>query len=243
MSDYFKKYLKYKSKYLKLKKIVGGSLNEKIKNLIINEPRIINFFSDYSNLSLPEWFDTIPNKKIMLAAGDGYYKTGHNSIYIENKQIINRPLNMPTDIEFMFKLDSYTIFCCHPNYNTYGLEQNINYIKANPEIKVILCLCDLNNDFHCWKLLDLFENKINVINSHDTRLYIPGNIAHKILVKDGYCLNVVDKSNFIYKERLSSEEIQEKRFITEFKWFSKYNNRYNYPYFNCNEVSRKCTKI
>lgn len=232
MSDYSKKYLKYKLKYLKLKKIVGGSLNEEIKNLIINEPRVLDFFSDNSNLSLPEWFDTIPNKKIMLAAGDGYHIMGHNPMHIENDQVIERPKNMPTDIEFMFKLGSYTIFCCDPNYCINYLKKNIDYIKSNPEIKVILCLCDLNNYSHCLKLLNLFENKINVINTHDRRWYIPGNIAHKLLVDDGYCLNIVDKSKFEYKEGIS-----------DFKWFRKGNYSYDYPNFEFDKYSKKWIKL
>ena len=114
MSNTLKKYIKYKTKYFKLKKINGGSLNENIQKMIENEPRIINLFAE-STLSLPEWFNSIKVKKIMLAAGDGYYQNGENGMNSEeNETIIKRPQNMPTDIQFMSdeNYGSYNIFCC-----------------------------------------------------------------------------------------------------------------------------------
>ena len=95
-------------------------------------------------------------------------------------------------------------------------------------MKIILCLCNLNNDFHCWKLEDLFKNKINVINSHDPRWYIPARVAYEILVEGGYCLRVIYK-NLIYKENITEDDLKQSfnPYINYFKWFTKYNFGYD----------------
>lgn len=174
---------------------------------------------------------------------------------MESIDNIQRPVNMPTDVEFMFKLGKYNIFCCHPLYSS-GLEKNINFIIQNPTIPIILCLCDLDNDFDCWKLVDLFENKINLINTHDTRYYIPSNIAYRILVSGGRCLRVRETGqNYVeeltprqihYNEKLKSENIYKGYYVTDSKWFDKFNFGYIKPKFTCTVINVRiemvCTK-
>jgi hypothetical protein len=252
--NYHQKYLKYKKKYLNLKNQLGGRelTDEEIVKLnninqqIENEPRVLNFFNENIELVLPNFF--INNQehyqnKMMLAAGDGFYINRSNSFIDEFSRSIQRPENMPTDIEFMYKIGKYNIFCCHPLYNQSSLEKNINFIKENPTIPIILCLCDLNNDLDCWKLVDLFTNKINLINTHDSRFYIPANIAYRILIPGGKCIGIRETKNIYvenmtpekirFNEKLKSEKIYEGYFTLESKWFDKRNFGYTEPKFTC----------
>ena len=262
--NYYEKYLKYKNKYLILKNQLGGRILtdeqvinlDEINKLIAGESRILNFFNDDIELTLPNFFASNQKNNMMLAAGDGFYTNLSNTLIDEFDRSIQRPNDMPSDVEFMYKLGNYNIFCCHPLYNKNGLIENINFIIQNPRIPIILCLCDLNNDLDCWKLVDLFENKINLINTHDSRYYIPANITYRILVPDGRCLNIRETNQIYvekltpekisYNQKLKSEKINTGYYVTDTKWFDKFNFGYKEPKFTCikinNSIIMNCTK-
>jgi hypothetical protein len=86
--------------------------------------------------------------------------------------------------------DDYDIFCCLADYNKDGLNANIQYLAANPQLNIVLCLFNIFNEIDCDKLLDLFSNKIKLINTDDTRVYLQGGISYRLLVEGGICENV-----------------------------------------------------
>jgi hypothetical protein len=236
--DYYKKYIKYKLKYDRLKKeliqqgngevkINKTEVLSKLNELVKDDKRIINLktISHLTELpELPQWFDQIIEKKMMLAAGDGYHPNG----LPYDIDGFNRDKRMPSDIEFMTKILNYNIFCCCPSYNPMSLLKNVEYMKENPDLKILLILCDLNDESHNEILGQMFENKINIINTHDIRIYINGKIAHKILVSGGVCIG----PSVGTRNRIGS---------LSFKWVTPGENMYfKEPYFNCeNRICRK----
>jgi len=149
-----------------------------MSNFINVDPRIIDFRKD--ELILPDNFFSISDRKILLAAGDGYHDRAGCDLYqyaIYHKRKYGHE-------------HTFNIFCCKYDYNPEGLSQNISYLMDNPKLNIILCLFDIGNASHLEKLLNLFENSINIISTDDLRVHIPMINAYKLLINDGLLLNI-----------------------------------------------------
>ena len=141
-----------------------------------DDERIIEF-SKYSvdDIYLPKKFKYEEPKWIIYAAGDGrggYFEGRSSDI---------------TNIE-VFSKKGYNIFCC------IGKEkENIEYLTKHPKLNVVICILegeDKTKDDYA-KLKKLFNDSIDLIDTDDTRFYIPSDIAYDLLVSNGICLNVV----------------------------------------------------
>ena len=136
--------------------------------------RIQNFRS--KKIVLPPFFNEISEKKLILSAGDGI------SSYKES------PLGI-SNIEIMSKY-GFNIFCCIYDDDINSgchLKKNIDFLKKNSDLKIILCLIDLNNDLECEIFDQLFFNQIDYIESHDYRFFLPEKSVHNILKYNGIC--------------------------------------------------------
>jgi len=144
-------------------------------------------FSDINNqLQIPQKFKYVQTKKMMLTAGDG-----------DNPFEGLRGLN----IETMTHL-GYNIFCCLPpdHINSGGkLKENLEYLSNHPEMNIIICLIDLQNDLQVWILAELFDEDIDLINSHDMRWYLPQNICYRLLKRNenSHCVIVKKPIEYI----------------------------------------------
>jgi hypothetical protein len=171
---YKEKFLKYKNKYLELKKQFGGSNN--IEEYIKHDPRILDFRKEI--VVLPEKFiqDKKKNKNMLLACGDGDYIT-------TNSNVFSRGL----DLRDYYKRHTieYNIFCCKYDYNIDGLQSNIKYLSYHPEKNIILCLFDSKNPDHLQKLTYLFNNFLDSIGTDDLRYFINSEDAYLMLKKGG----------------------------------------------------------
>ena len=137
----------------------------------INDERIIEF-SKYSvdDIYLPREFKYEEPKWLIYAAGDGM-----GTYYSRNTDM--------TNIE-SFSKKGYNIFCC-VDYS----ERNIKYLNEHPELNVILCIIEGNeNDYP--KFNKLFKDSIDLIDSDDRRFYMDSDVAYNILTTNGICLNV-----------------------------------------------------
>lgn len=129
--------------------------------------RVLNFTIN-KDIVVPRTFQCVPNKKMMLTAGDG-------DTTFEGLNGVN--------IKTMTKL-GYNIFCCLPpyHYNSGGkLCENLRYLSKHPELNIIICLIDLQDELQINRLANLFEYEIDVINAHDMRWYLPQNICYRLL--------------------------------------------------------------
>ena len=144
-------------------------------------------FSDINNqLQIPQKFKYVQTKKMMLTAGDGNNQ-------FEGLTGLN--------IETMTQL-GYNIFCCLPpdHINSGGkLKENLEYLSNHPELNIIICLIDLQNDLQLWKLTELFDEDVDLINSHDMRWYLPQNICYRLLKnnENSHCVIVKKPIEYI----------------------------------------------
>ncbi len=145
-----------------------------MKRARVNVSRIIDLRNNIDDINVP-WPDA--PLCLTLCAGDG----------------IQRGI---TDIEyFTTKLEGFgretkptNIFCCSPTYNPSGLSDNIEYMKANPELKILLVLCDTKDLVHISRFETLFENKLSMIHE-DMACYgatLSADVLHNVLVPGGY---------------------------------------------------------
>lgn len=230
MSDleFKKKYLKYKTKYLQLKniksiKLFGGTISESderllnflkidrklindlkmvdvdytdVVNNLINEQiyyddeRILNFQRNDS-LTLPSWYRDISHN-LLVAAGNG------SSDYNEEG------LNLETMPKY-----GWTIFCCI-GYGVMSLgdelKKNLDYLKNNSSLKIILCIIDILDPIQLDKFINLFKYTIDNISTHDTRWYINEDKSYELLKIGGACWhnkNVIDKAGFNRPENIN----------------------------------------
>jgi hypothetical protein len=147
---------------------------------------IILDFTSNEAIRLPDKFKYIQTKNMMLTAGDG-------DSHFEGLHGLN--------VETMTTL-GYNIFCCLPpeHINSGGkLKENIEYLSKHPELNVIICLIDLQNDLQLWKLAELFDEDIDLINSHDMRWYLPQNICYRLLKRDenSHCIIIKNPIEYI----------------------------------------------
>lgn len=104
--------------------------------------------------------------------------------------------NNITDIEyFTQKYEGYSretkhtnIFCCSPDYNISGIEDNKKYMKNNPDLDILLVLCDTKNTEQLNRFKTLFKNKLSVIQE-DMACYgatLSPDILYDVLIPGGY---------------------------------------------------------
>jgi hypothetical protein len=173
-------------------------------SFVYKDKRIIDFRNERQIIP-QEFIDKIIVRKMIFACGDGY---------------LQPRFGIPNDIEQILDLDAYTnpsqyvnfsdlkeedydrkyfrnynIFCCSYNYNEKGLQKNIDYLKNNPELNILLCLFDITNGTELSKFSELFENSTRIIDTDDIRIYIPSNIAYNILIEGGVCYSCSSYAN------------------------------------------------
>ena len=172
------------------------------------DPRIIDFENwEAYNYTMPDWIND-PNvpKRMMLACGDGYgekiNKYGDLARRILTNSHFGDDFENITDIE-LISAAGYNIFCCFKHYDEHGLSMNIEYMLNNPDLKILLCFIDLNNKWQCDDLGFVFENKIDILDTDDTRVYIPVDIAYKILKPEGKCMTILPNMQ-PYKDQIFS---------------------------------------
>jgi hypothetical protein len=147
---------------------------------------VLDFSDIDKNLQIPQKFKYVQTKKMMLTAGDGNNQ-------FEGLTGLN--------IETMTQL-GYNIFCCLPpdHINSAGkLKENLQYLSNHPELNIIICLIDLQNDLQLWKLTELFDEDVDLINSHDMRWYLPQNICYRLLKnnENSHCVIVKHPVEYI----------------------------------------------
>lgn len=156
----------------------------------LTDSRIINLSNDiYADQSGISWPSGELN--MTLCAGDG----------IQYYSDIGRHI---CDIEaFTTGLPGYdrehkptNIFCCSPSYNSDGLHQNIAYLRAHPELEIVLVLCDTTDPTQLIRLRELFKGRLTRINE-DQACYgdtIGSDILFDILQPGGkYILDSMQK--------------------------------------------------
>ena len=167
--DYKKKYLEYKKKIL----LQGGC---ELENNY--QEKILDFRLPIEQIIIPEKFNFIDNRRMILYAGDGYRPRNKSRRYV-------------TDIEYFTSRspntagrsrNNFNIFCCLYDYSTVNFRRNIQYLSQHPELNIIICLIDCYNPYQLDKFSLIFNNSINLICSDDIRSGIPSNIAYDILV-------------------------------------------------------------
>jgi hypothetical protein len=143
----------------------------------ITNPKILDLRGPLETLVLPPPFQALKeerNLRMILACGDGY---GSN----------NRESHLTNLEAYQGKFD---IFCCFYGYHEKGFQDNVAYLERHPELNIVICLFDVNNDVEMWKLVDLFQKSIEVMNTDDIRTFVPAGIAYRLLVKNGICKNI-----------------------------------------------------
>lgn len=144
----------------------------------VKDKRVIDLSNnDYNENNIP-W----PSESLhmTLCAGDGLQS--HNG-------------ELKTDIEYFTKRieghnrqnKSTNIFCCAPEYNTIGLQKNIEYLTNHKELNILLVLCDTTNKEQLDRFSSLFANKLTVIQE-DMACYggaLDYDILYNVLVPGG----------------------------------------------------------
>lgn len=159
--------------------------NININNIIKMYPNNVLDFTTNETVKIPDKFKYVQLKNMMLTAGDG------NS-HFEGLRGLN--------IETMTQV-GYNIFCCLPpeHKNSAGkLKENLDYLSNHPELNVIICLIDLQNDLQLWKLAEIFDEQIDTINSHDMRWYLPQNICYRLLKQSEHSHCIIIKKPVEY---------------------------------------------
>jgi hypothetical protein len=147
---------------------------------------VLDFSDIDKTLQIPQKFKYVQTKKMMLTAGDGNNQ-------FEGLTGLN--------IETMTQL-GYNIFCCLPpdHINSGGkIKENLEYLSNHPELNIIICLIDLQNDLQLWKLTELFDEDVDLINSHDMRWYLPQNICYRLLKnnENSHCIIIKHHVEYI----------------------------------------------
>ena len=170
--------------------------NKVVKNAILHEKRILNFFGDLEKINIFHVKlldnDRNPINKIILGAGDGWY---------------GDEFGVKTDIEGFYKANktfNLIIFVCDPTFwvNRYkeghlsagdALIPNIKFLLENPELNVLLCFMDINKSLHCEKLTELFSGMVYEIDSDEPTLmpYLHPKYCSELLIYGvGECKNI-----------------------------------------------------
>ena len=129
--------------------------------------RIIDFRTD---AVLPEEFVAVEPKHMIYACGDGYGGFVKGSNYLEQ-----------TNIEAFSKI-GFNVFCC-----LFQDKSNIDYLVANPELNVVLCIITGNPDIDNPIFARLFTGLLSVICTDDKRFYPSAQISFTMLKVGGIC--------------------------------------------------------
>jgi hypothetical protein len=129
--------------------------------------RIIDFRAEHV---LPEEFVAVEPKRMIYACGDGYggFTKAGNAL-------------KKTNIE-MFSKIGFNVFCC-----LYKNDANINYLMANPELNVVLCIITGDPRIDNPIFVRLFAASLSVICTDDTRFYPSAQISFALLKVGGIC--------------------------------------------------------
>jgi hypothetical protein len=175
--------------------------------------RIIDL--DLDNLKLPEFFKKNNINNLTLCVGDGVHTL---------KELEGTGSVIPiTDIEWfatkeirkMKEINSKIFMVCK-NYSPDRLLKNIEYLKENPRLEVILLIYDYNSSKYEENLCLLFENSINNI-FEDYACY-----GKKLNLK---ILDCILKINGIYKMHRYKDSVDE--FIENLHHFNNYYGKFS----------------
>ena len=150
----------------------------------MSDKRILDFREP--DISLPEDFFKISMRKMILASGDGFRQRYFN----KNHETI-------TDIEYYTTHTNpkYNIFCLLYGYNDFEYQKNLEYLTSNPDLNIVICLINFDDELQLKKLCSIFKNSITYINTDDIRFYIPGKYVYKLLLDEGIADGVeIEKS-------------------------------------------------
>ena len=177
--------------------------------------RIIDL--DLDNLKLPEFFKKNNINNLTLCVGDGE----HTLFELEGLKGTGSDIPI-TDIEWfatkkirkMEKINSKIFMVCK-NYSPDALLKNIEYLKENPSLEVILLIYDYNSSKYKENLCLLFENSIDNI-FEDYACY-----GKKLNLK---ILDCILKINGIYKMHRNKYRVDE--FIKNLPYFQNYHGKF-----------------
>jgi len=177
--------------------------------------RIIDL--DLDNLKLPEFFKKNNINNLTLCVGDGE----HTLFELEGLEGTGSDIPI-TDIEWfatkkirkMEKINSKIFMVCK-NYSPDALLKNIEYLKENPSLEVILLIYDYNSSKYKENLCLLFENSIDNI-FEDYACY-----GKKLNLK---ILDCILKINGIYKMHRNKYSVDE--FIKNLPYFQNYHGKF-----------------
>jgi hypothetical protein len=177
--------------------------------------RIIDL--DLDNLKLPEFFKKNNINNLTLCVGDGE----HTLLELEGLEGTGSDIPI-TDIEWfatkkirkMKKINSKIFMVCK-NYSPDALLKNIEYLKENPSLEVILLIYDYNSSKYKENLCLLFENSIDNI-FEDFACY-----GKKLNLK---ILDCILKINGIYKMHKDKYSVDE--FIKNLPYFQNYHGKF-----------------
>jgi hypothetical protein len=147
----------------------------------VQDKRVIDLRKkiDYNNTNIYIPWPSEP-LHLTLCAGDG--------VQLYNGELL-------TDIEYFTRgIEGYdrnnkptNIFCCAPDYNTGGLQKNIEYLTNHKDLNILLVLCDTTDNVQLGRFSSLFANKLTVIQE-DLACYgnaLSYNILNRVLVPGG----------------------------------------------------------
>jgi hypothetical protein len=160
----------------------------------MDDPRILNFKRDLTDIVIPERFKQNREYNVMLSAGDG--SSDYNG---------RSGLNLQTMPQF-----GWNVFCCigSGGDSASKLKDNIKILQDKPELNVLICLIDLTSLDECEKFGVLFEGSVDKIDSHDQRWYLPEAICYKVLKTGGSCYVIhIDVENESKKHIRKIEEL------------------------------------
>ena len=171
-----------------------------MNNSRIVDNRILHFTN--KTIRLPTIFVDVNPKQMIYAAGDGLGGFDKEEKNINNKK---------TNIEIFTQL-GFNIFVCAAYEKT-----NIQYIRDNHELNIVLCIITGDNTIDYPILNTLFFNMIDIINTDDTRIYPSCKTAFNMLKHGGVCENVQKKLiDNCWKLNFDEEKINEKSNISSF---------------------------
>lgn len=168
------------------------------------DKRIIDFRTETQTIP-QEFIDNVIIRKMIFACGDGYLQPRFGipndtqqildlDAYTNPSKYVNYSDLKEDDYDRKY-FRNYNIFCCSYNYNEIGLHKNIEYLKNNPELNILLCLFDITYEIEIAKFSELFQNSIRMIDTDDIRIYIPSNVSYNILIEGGICYSCASYAN------------------------------------------------
>ncbi len=192
MDKYKNKYLKYKIKYLNLKKMIGGNQKEITIDITKLHDLFITMVDDFNlEFSFNILVDNSSNTFLMIQKGisdmsleniiDGYkfsYFQGHTHFH---KGTENHLFTPPSSKDYIFTLESFYRFYCQKqfiaSYNGFwiiSINDKLNFFNTeNDDLKKQLKLFDYFRDnLYEYGITDEWESILNFINKETNNLHI-----------------------------------------------------------------------